>query len=238
MAAGSLQAAENAMADQYLKVGGTRVNMIFGPSGLLRERVEKGEAVDVLASADMDQPNRLVSAGWAGFATPFARNSLCLFTKPGLSVESAAVLDRMLDPKLTLATSTPKADPAGDYTWAAFAKAGEIHPGAFATLDGKAKKIFGGPQSQPVPQGRNMADFILAGGQADLLVSYCSGAAATKAANPAIGSAEFPDNLRADALYGLAVRKGAPTAALDFALFHLSTEGRRQLSLAGFHAPD
>ena len=91
MAAGSLQAAENAMADQYLKVGGTRVNMIFGPSGLLRERVEKGEAVDVLASADMDQPNRLVSAGWAGFATPFARNSLCLFTKPGLSVESAAV---------------------------------------------------------------------------------------------------------------------------------------------------
>ena len=32
------------------------------------------------------------------------------------------LLARLLDPELRIGTSTPKADPSGDYAWALFAK--------------------------------------------------------------------------------------------------------------------
>ena len=144
------------------------------------------------------------------------------------------VLDRLLDPSLTLATSTPKSDPSGDYTWAAFDKAEQLHPGATAILAGKARKLVGGADAIPIPSGRNIADYIFSSGRADLFVAYCSGAASAKAVNGQIGVVDFPDALRSDALYGIAVRKGAPASVFGLALYHLSSAGQASLTRAGF----
>ena len=59
----------------------------------------------------------------------------------------------MLDPGLKLATSTPGADPGGDYVWAVFARADAVHPGAKATLEAKALKSVGGADSKPLVPG-------------------------------------------------------------------------------------
>jgi ABC-type molybdate transport system substrate-binding protein len=59
----------------------------------------------------------------------FARNRLCALD-PGLNVNSANLLERMLDPAIKLAISTPKADPSGDYALEVFAKAESIKSGA------------------------------------------------------------------------------------------------------------
>jgi molybdate transport system substrate-binding protein len=37
----------------------------------------------------------------------------------GLGVTPTSLLDRMLDSSVKLGTSTPKADPSGDYAWEA-----------------------------------------------------------------------------------------------------------------------
>jgi len=68
----------------------------------------------------------------------FARNQLCALAKPGLTVTTATLLDRMLDASIKLGTSTPRADPSGDYAWEVFRKADKLRPGAFATLERKA----------------------------------------------------------------------------------------------------
>ena len=60
----------------------------------------------------------------------FARNRLCALVRPGLAVEPATLLDRMLDAAIKLGTSTPRADPSGDYAWEVFRKAEKIKPGA------------------------------------------------------------------------------------------------------------
>jgi len=40
---------------------------------------------------------------------------MCVLTRPDLNIAPDVVLATMLDPRLKLGTSTPKADPSGDY---------------------------------------------------------------------------------------------------------------------------
>ena len=46
---------------------------------------------------------------------------------------------------MKLGTSTPKADPSGDYAFEVFRKAEAIKPGAQAALEKKALQLTGGP---------------------------------------------------------------------------------------------
>ena len=62
-AAGSLKAALTEAAAAFAKrPDGAKVDFAFGPSGLLKERLEKGEASDVFASANMAHPKALADA--------------------------------------------------------------------------------------------------------------------------------------------------------------------------------
>jgi len=128
-AAGSLKPAMNEIAAAFTAAYGIAVRAEFGASGLLRERLEEGEAGDVFASADMGNPLALMRAGEAGPVVLFARNRLCAIVRPGLAVTPATLLATMLDPAIKLGTSTPKADPSGDYAWAIFGKAETGGPG-------------------------------------------------------------------------------------------------------------
>ncbi len=65
-AAGSLKAALGDVAAAYEAATGQHVEATFGPSGLIRERIEKGEPAHVFASADMDHPRTLESQGRGG----------------------------------------------------------------------------------------------------------------------------------------------------------------------------
>jgi molybdate transport system substrate-binding protein len=53
----------------------------------------------------------------------FARNKLCALVKPGLAVDGTTLLERMLDKDVKVGTSTPKADPSGDYAFEVFRRA-------------------------------------------------------------------------------------------------------------------
>jgi ABC-type molybdate transport system substrate-binding protein len=63
------------------------------------------------------------------------RARLCALVKPDLKVDSASLVEGMLDPTVKLGTSTPKADPSGDYAFEVFRKADAISPGAQAALE-------------------------------------------------------------------------------------------------------
>ena len=66
LAAGSLREVMAAIGDRYQQADGhLRSAADFGPSGLLRERIEKGEHADLFASADMGHPLKLLRDGRA-----------------------------------------------------------------------------------------------------------------------------------------------------------------------------
>lgn len=136
-AAGSLRAALTDVAKAYEQAYGTPVETEFAASGLLRERIEGGERPAVFASANMGHPQTLADKGMGGPIVLFARNQLCALAQPDLEVATATVLDVMLREDVKLGTSTPGADPSGDYAWQLFDKAEFLRPGSLAKLDAK-----------------------------------------------------------------------------------------------------
>ncbi|WP_245870444.1 molybdate ABC transporter substrate-binding protein [Teichococcus rhizosphaerae] len=234
-AAGSLRAALEEVGAAFTAATGLPVAGRYGPSGLLRERIAAGEAADVFASANMAHPRDLAGAGGRSVVL-FARNRLCALAAPGEPATTETLLERMLDPAVRLGTSTPGADPSGDYAFAAFARAEALRPGARAALEAKALALTGGPGSAPPPAGQSAYAWHLAEGRAQIFLTYCSNAGPAAAALPGARVVALPEALAVGADYGLAVLSDRPEAA-RLALFILSPEGQAILARHGFGAP-
>jgi molybdate transport system substrate-binding protein len=195
-AAGSLRTALTEMTGAFEAASGQRVQAKYGPSGTLKDEIAGGAHAEVFASANMEHPQALAMAGKSGPIVLFARNRLCALVRPGLAVESATILDRMLDPSVKLGTSTPRADPSGDYAWEVFRKADRLRPGAFAALDAKALRLAGGANAPVAPPGRTIYGALVAEGKADIFLTYCTNAREAQTQNPANRSCLFRPSLR------------------------------------------
>ena len=225
-AAGSLRGALSDVATAFEAAGGVTVQAKFGPSGTLRDAIAAGEPAHVFASANMEHPQSLAKAGRGGAVALFARNRLCALVRPGLAVTPDTLLDAMLRDDVKLGTSTPKADPSGDYAFAVFAKAEALKPGSRAALEKKALQLTGGTASAQPPAGRNPYGWHVAEGRADIFLNYCTAAAVAVRENPGQQIVALPEALAVGADYGLAVMNGAPEAAHRFAQFILAAEGQ------------
>jgi molybdate transport system substrate-binding protein len=233
-AAGSLRAALTDVAKAFEAESGHRVQAKYGPSGNLKDEIAGGAKADVFASANMEHPQALNAAKKSGRVLLFARNRLCALVKPGLKVDSATLLERMLDPTIKLGTSTPKADPSGDYAFEVFRKADAITPGAQAVLEKKALQLTGNAGSAQPPAGRAVYGWHVAEGRADIFLAYCTATREAKKQNPEQQIVELPEALTVGADYGLTVITGASSAAERFAQFVLSPSSQRILVSHGF----
>lgn len=232
-AAGSLTAALTDMLKAFPAPAGDVATPVFGPSGVLRERIERGDHVDVFASADMDQPRKLARSHSKSTVEMFTRNRLCSLGKTSLGLTSENLLDKLLDPSVRLATSTPGADPGGDYAWAVFARAEKVHPGAQAILQHKAMQLVGGPNSKPLVPGQGPVQGIFLANRADVMLGYCSSAQAVMRDMQGLTSVPLLPALTVGPAYGLIVLSDNPLAA-RFALFVLSEQGQAILRQYGF----
>jgi ABC-type molybdate transport system substrate-binding protein len=236
-AAGSLRGALNEVVTGFTGATGIKVEAKYGPSGLLRDEIAGGAKAEVFASANMSHPESLAKANKSGPVTMFARNRLCALVKPGLSVTSETLLDWMLDPAVKLGTSTPKADPSGDYAFESFAKADKTKPGAGAALEKKALQLTGGPNSPPPPKDRNVYGLVVAEGKADIFLTYCTNAVVAQRENPGQQIVALPEAIAVGADYGLTVINGASANAGKLAAFILGADGQKILAKHGFAPP-
>jgi len=233
-AAGSLKAALTEVAKAFETKTGNKVDGKYGASGLLRKEITDGAKADIFASANMEHPQALNDDGTSGPVALFARNKLCALVKPGLDVTTDNLLARMLDDKVKLATSTPRADPSGDYALESFTKAEALKPGAQERLERKARKLTGGKDSAVPPAGRAVYGWHVDEGRADIFLTYCTNALEARKQYPAQQIVDLPEALSVGADYALTVIDGAPVAAQQFAEFILSAEGQKILVSHGF----
>jgi len=233
IAAGSLTAAFTDLLRAFPAAPDSVAAPEFGPSGLMRQKIESGAEVDLFASADMEQARRLAVGRAERAVVHFTRNRLCALARPTVGLTSANMLDRLLDPGVRLATSTPGADPAGDYTWAVFARAEAIRAGARAALEGKAKQLFGGAATPLLVAGKGAVEGIFLADQADVVFTYCSGSSTVVREVPGLSVVSLPPELAVGPAYAM-VLLNTKAVTLRFAVFVMSEAGQAVLKGHGF----
>jgi len=233
VAAGSLKGAFTELGAAFEGKEGVPVRFEFAPSGLLRDRLLKGESADVFASANMEHPQALQDQGMGSPVRRFARNSLCALASPKLTLNSDTLVDRLLDPSVKLGTATPKADPSGDYAFELFARVGNKMPGARERLVAKALTLTGGPTSPPPPKDRSQYGKIVEEGAADIFLTYCTNALQARKEVPVLQIIKVPDDISVGADYGMTVL-GKSEAGARFTDFVLSPAGQAILGKHGF----
>lgn len=235
-AAGSLRAALAEVAQAFNRdTGAATVAQTYAPSGLLRQRIAAGEPFEVFASANMEHPEA-IGRERNRPTILFARNALCAIARQGIEVTPDTLLDRLLDPAIRLGISTPRADPAGDYAIALFARAEGLRSGAKAALEAKALQLTGGTVSARPPQGRDLYAWQFERNAADIFLTYCTNAVLARIADPSLRQIAIPAGLSVAADYGMILLSDRPEAT-QFAMFLLSPAGQAILDRHGFVAP-
>jgi molybdate transport system substrate-binding protein len=241
-AAGSLRAVMTELAQAFARSqpGRQAPRLVFGASGLLRDRIAGGEASQVFASANMTHPEALANAGKADRVQPFARNALCALANPGFDLQGRTLARRLLDADVRVATSTPRADPAGDYAFEMFERiesSGAAPSGSAQALKAKALLLTGGPQSAPPPADRNVYGVLMAEGRADVFITYCTNATLARREVPGLQVLDIPADINVSALYGITRIWPASDAGAAFIEFVLSDAGQALLLQQGFRRP-
>ena len=153
-AAGSLRAALTEVATAFEAASGHKVQAKFGPSGVLKDEIAGGARAEVFASANMEHPQALASAGKSGPVVLFARNRLCALVRPGLAVTPATLLERMLDHRREARHLDAARRPCRRLRLGGVPPGRPAcRPGAFAALENKALQLTGGPSSPAAAAG-------------------------------------------------------------------------------------
>ena len=232
-AAGSLRYALDDIIALYAARSGTRFVPTYGPSGKLREEIEKGSTPAVFASAAEQHTQTLVKAGKLRASIVFTHNSLCLMAAPGIAMRQDALIDMLLGPALRLGTSTPGADPAGDYTWVLFRNIDKLRPGSYAKLDARAQKLTGAEVARD-DQKDSPYVRLFQEKRADMFITYCTNAVATAKFVPGLSWARFGADVNVVGAYGIGATEAGGKIAEEFVALVMSTEGQAILEAYGF----
>lgn len=232
MAAGSLHDAMNDMMRVYKEHAGAQFVAQYGPSGKLRQEIEAGKRVDVFASADIKHTDALANTKLLGASRVFARNDLCVIAQPQVGLDEKNLIQKLLQPSVRVAASTPVSDPMGDYTWQFFRNADKQQPGAYAALDKKALKLSGATAPKPGEKLPYVAAFE--DNKADAYIVYCTNAATTKKSLPKLLIVRIPYELNVPSAYSIAAH-AASKQGEQFIRFVLSAEGQNILKKYGFN---
>lgn len=185
-AAGSLSRALPPLLKRFEKNYGATVEATFGPAGLLARAIEDGDRPDVFLSANLNHPKRLLAAGRGQCLRPWIGNALSLvFLREGVAAEAlqfqAAIADRrplwlrlLLTQGVRIGSSTPVADPGGDYAQALIRKTARYSAELPNLLAAKTRALVGGI----LPTGKNspsVAEMLL-NHRCDVFFTYASNA--------------------------------------------------------------
>ena len=111
-------------------------------------------------------------------------------------------------------------------------------PGRPALLASKALQLTGGPNSPPPPAGRNVYGMLVATGQADVFLTYCTNAVAARAQAPQLQLVDIAPEINVSAQYGVAVLEPGGADAQAYAQFLIGPKGRRASRCTASWRPD
>jgi molybdenum ABC transporter molybdate-binding protein len=236
---GSMAGALAEIAAHYTQETGQAVKITSGAAGLLRQRIERGADADVYVSANLANAQRIGHDHLGSPAVIVARNRLCIIARSQLQLTADNLLDTLSKPAVKIGTSTPGADPGGDYAWTWFASLDAAHPGAGKVLRDKAQQLVGGAVAPQVPAPANAATYFLQQGRVDAFVGYRSSWQPNASVAPGLVKITIPAGQSAPVNYAMTVllHPDDPVRQIQayrFANFLLTPDAQARLPRYGF----
>lgn len=230
LAAASLRDAFRAAETAYTSThAGITLTSSFDASSTLRAQVEQGAPVDLFASADVANPERLVNAGRTiGPAVPFAGNRLALIV-PAANPAGIATPADLGRPGVKVLTASPNV-PIATYARQVIANLA-AEPGAPAGFTAAVERNI-------VSREDNVAAVVakVVLDEADAAFVYATDA---RAAGATVRIIPLPDRDNVTATYAAVVVRQAhdPAAAAAFIVWLAGADGQAVLATFGFAAP-
>ncbi len=108
------------------------------PGGVVAPADREWRAATAVRLGQRGAPARLADLGIAGAVQIFARNRLCVTVRNVPALTERPLPQVLFDPHWRLATSTPEADPSGDYALQLFERCEQYWPGQGVAPPGAA----------------------------------------------------------------------------------------------------
>ena len=200
----------------------------FLGAGVLKGDIEEGAPADMFLSANGKFQRQLEKKGFLNSYKIFAYDYLAAATpidNPA-NVTENNLIKKLMDKNVSLTTSSPHSDPAGDYTWAMFRRINKKYPGAFKTITSHADHLLDAALVMP----------ILESGNTDLGILYTSQLLELQKAGAKINIIKIPAKYNTRAKYTVSILNQSKHKSLDkdFEKLLFSHRGRKILKYWGF----
>ncbi len=206
----------------------------FGPSGLLREKIEMGARCDIFLSATISHTKALGDIGILKAYTTLALNQMVLVHPKAYQLTQETVLDAIIAPEYALGMSTTGLDPAGDYAFEILARVSHVTGMDLSALEERTRVITGGRETPNAPPGRNQYGWIMETQDVDLLLTYYSNALAAINDNPNLALTSLPQSVAITGVYGAGLTHSARLESERFYHWLGNVDAQRILEEGGF----
>ncbi len=207
---------------------GVKIDYDFLGAGVLKGDIEEGAPCDVFLSANGKFQRQLKHKGFLKFYEVFAYDYLAAATPYNnpAGVTPSNLIQKLMDPNVALTTSSPHADPAGDYTWKMFRIINRRFPGAFKKITGHVNHLLDAALVMPV----------LESGNTDLGILYASQLLELKRSGAKIKIIAITKKYNTKAKFTASVLNQSKYKSLDedFIRLLFSKKGKKILKYWGF----
>ena len=207
---------------------GVKIDYDFLGAGVLKGDIEEGAPCDIFLSANGKFQRQLKRKGFLNSYRVFAYDYLAAATPYNnpAHVTKSNLIQKLMDSNVTLATSSPHSDPAGDYTWKMFRIINKQFPGAFKKITGHANHLLDAALVMP----------ILESGNTDLGILYTSQLLELKRSGAKINIIKIPKKYNTHAKFTAGILNQSKYKALDedFVKLLFSKKGKKILRHWGF----
>ncbi len=207
---------------------GVKIDYDFLGAGVLKGDIEEGAPCDVFLSANGKFQRQLKHKGFLKFYEVFAYDYLAAATPYNnpAGVTPSNLIQKLMDTNVALTTSSPHADPAGDYTWKMFRIINRRFPGAFKKITGHVNHLLDAALVMPV----------LESGNTDLGILYTSQLLELKRSGAKINIIAITKKYNTKAKFTASVLNQSKYKSLDedFIRLLFSKKGKKILKYWGF----
>jgi len=233
LAAGSMLRILPKLLAEFFTKDLPELELVFGPSGSLRAKIESGCPCNLFISATSVHTAELVNNQVLKSEGILGLNPTVLLHQSSHDITQHSALSWIANERYSLGMSTTGLDPSAD-EYEILTNIAKVTRHHSDSLKARTRIITGGRETPNAPLGRNQYGWIMENQNVDLLLTLQSNAIEAVEDNPRLRLCNLPKSVRVLEYYGVALSHTANDELVEFYDWLIGDEGQEFLRTCGF----